>query len=114
MAKGSEESRIRFKLCLCYQKHFSPLQMADEFDTASVAQEGFNFEANDKRGHNICDYLLCAGSARTDSETLPEMVFIPHHKVGSVIFLISLINKTKQKRRLSKFTELVQGHTNST
>jgi len=32
-----------------------------------------------------------------------------HHKVGDVV-LILLINKTKQKPRLSKFTKLAQGH----
>lgn len=61
------------------------------------------------KGCNICDYLPCAG---TGLETLPEIVPIPHHKVGSAV-LILLINKTKQKLRLSKFTKLVQGHTDS-
>lgn len=48
----------------------------------------------------------------TGLETLPKIVSIPHHKVGSAV-LILLINKTKQKLRLSKFIKLVQGHTDS-
>lgn len=83
--------------------------MADEFDLVSMVQEVLYIEANDKSGHNICDYLLCTG---TDLETWPEIVSIPHHKVSNVV-LISLINKTKQKLNLSEFTKLVQGHTDS-
>lgn len=46
----------------------------------------------------------------TDLETLHEILSNLHHKVGSVV-LILLINKTKQKPRLSKFTKLARGHT---
>lgn len=46
----------------------------------------------------------------TNLETLHKIVLNPHDNVGSVVFNF-LINKTKQKPRLSTFTKLVRGHT---
>ena len=46
----------------------------------------------------------------TNLETLHKIIANLHHKVGSVVLTL-LINETKQKLRLSKFTKLAQCHT---
>lgn len=97
----SKESQIRFKWCVWYQKHFHPLQMADALDMVS----GFHIESNDTKGYNIWEYLLCA---RNHLRNLTQNRLKSSWQ--SVVFIL-LIYKIKQKRRLSKFAKLIQGHT---